>query len=294
MAAAVWVAMLVLRHYSSAAGPGTSTADLAQTLAANNLLQIADRLCLDPRAIVSGAGRLFTTHWPELFGLERQPLTDFGIESRGAQGLIHAPWLLLPVLGIPVLALAWRRRTERAPIDLDAERAAFPAYLVIVAALSVCGYLVGRCGAIDFYTMRYELLSPLGAAGLAAAFVRARPPRALLAVWVTATAAVFALSAVAHAQLAAEYLSGPPLPAKIALVRALEARGVRYAYADYWTAYYVTFMTRERIIVASDAVVKVRGHNREVDAHRAEAIRLSRRPCPGGTELTPAFWECPF
>jgi hypothetical protein len=75
-------------------------------------------------------------------------------------------------------------------------------------------------------------------------------------------------------------------------VRALEARGVRYAYADYWTAYYVTFLTQERIVVASDAIVKVRTHNRLVDAHRAEAIRISRRPCPGGQQLTPAFWAC--
>ena len=97
---------------------------------------------------------------------------------------------------------------------------------------------------------------------------------------------------MAHAALAREYLRHPPVPAKMELARALEARGVRYAYADYWTAYYITFMTRERVIVAADAVVKVRTHNNLVDAHRAEAIRISRRPCPGGTQLTAAFWSC--
>jgi len=100
------------------------------------------------------------------------------------------------------------------------------------------------------------------------------------------------VSLAAHVRLAGEYLTHPPSPAKMDLVRALEAHGVRYAYADYWTAYYVTFMTRERIIVAADAVVKVRAHNRIVDAHRAEAIRISRSACPGGTPLTPAFWAC--
>jgi IS1 family transposase len=100
------------------------------------------------------------------------------------------------------------------------------------------------------------------------------------------------LSIAAHARLVAEYLGDPLVPMKQELIRALDARGVRYAYADYWTAYYVTFMTRERIVVAADAVVKVRGHNRLVDAHRAEAIRISRTPCPGGQPLTPAFWAC--
>src|SRR4029079_9348795 len=44
-AAVVWTAFLALRHFSSAAGPGTSTADLSATLAGNNLLQVAERLC---------------------------------------------------------------------------------------------------------------------------------------------------------------------------------------------------------------------------------------------------------
>jgi len=104
--------------------------------------------------------------------------------------------------------------------------------------------------------------------------------------------AVVGLSAVAHIRLLTEYATAPPVPAKRELIRALEARQIRYAYADYWTSYYVTFMTGERIIVASTEVVKVRTHNNEVDAHRGEAILISRRPCAGGEELTPAFWAC--
>jgi hypothetical protein len=288
-AAAVWVLFLVLRHYSSAAGPGTSTADLASALAANNVVQIAERLCLNPRAIASGVGRLFTAHWPELFGLEPQPLTDFGIESTVHQGFPGAAWLVVMVFGLPIIRLLTLRASQLAP---RASRPGFSAYLVTVAALSVSGYLVGRCGLIDFSTMRYELLSPLGAAGLAAAYFRAERSGRLLGVWTACAAAVFGLSLVAHTQLVAEYATDPPVPLKQDLIRALDARGIRYAYSDYWTAYYVTFMTRERIIVASDAIVKVRTHNRLVDAHRSEAIRIARRPCPGGTQLTPAFWAC--
>lgn len=289
-AGGVWVAVLALRHYSSAAGPGTSTADLSTSLAANNLAQVMARLCFDPRAIASGVRLLFTTHWPQLFGLDPQPLTDFGIESTGTQGLRGTAWLLLPVFGIPIVA--WIR--DRAGSDDPActSNLDFASYLVLVAGLSVAGYLIGRCGLIDFHTMRYELLSPLGAAGLSAVFLRRERSPRLAGVWTACTAAVFVLSIAAHGRLLVEYATHPPVPLKQDLIRALDARGVRYAYADYWTAYYVTFMTRERIIVASDAVVKVRGHNRLVDAHRAEAIRIARQPCPGGTQLTPAFWSC--
>src|SRR5438874_2060019 len=73
-AGAIWLLFLGLKQISSAAGPGTSVADLSDRLAANNLLQVAQRLCLDGRAILAGAVHILTWHWPELFGLEPQPL----------------------------------------------------------------------------------------------------------------------------------------------------------------------------------------------------------------------------
>jgi hypothetical protein len=306
-AALVWTAFFVLRQYSSAAGPGTSIADLATTLAGNNLAQVAERLCLNPAAIAAGTGRLFTIHWPELFGLEPQPLTDFGIESAARQGLPWSAWLLVPALGMPCLRIV-RLRIRRMPRPtagtpfVDAESPAvdsrtpapdFCGYLVLVAALSLSGYLVGRCGVIDFYTMRYELLSVLGAAGLAGWYLQAERSRAILAVWVVNCSAVFAISIAGHARLLAEYTTGrQPVALKQDLIRELDKRNIRYAYADYWTSYYVSFMTRERIIVAADEAVKVRTYNRVVDAHREEAIRISRRPCDGGAQLTPFFWSC--
>lgn len=283
-AGVVWIAIALLRPLSSAAGPGTSVADLSTHLAANNLAQVLERLCFDPRAIASGIGRIFTAHWPELFGLERQPLTDFGIESAVRQGLPGAAWLLVPIVGLPLIAALRGPRPNR--------RVTFAAYLLVATAWSIVGYLIGRCGVIDFYTMRYELLSVLGACGLAAWHLRQETSTALRAAWMVCCVGVLGLSVLAHVRLLAEYATAPPTPAKQELIRALDARQIRYAYADYWTSYYVTFLTRERTIVASTEVVKVRTHNNEVDAHRAEAVLISRRPCSGGEQLTPAFWSC--
>lgn len=287
----VWIAIALLRRVSSAAGPGTSVTDLSTQLAANNLMQVIERLCFDPRAIASGVGRIFTTHWPELFGLEPQPLTDFGIESAVRQGLPGAGWLLVPVIGLPVVTFFGSRVHKFAGSRVQ-PRVTFAAYLLIVTAISIAGYLIGRCGVIDFYTMRYELLSVLGACGLAAWYPGRETSAALRGTWMVCCAALLGLSLLAHGRLIAEYATAPPTPPKQELIAALDARHVRYAYADYWTSYYVTFMTRERIIVASTEVVKVRTHNNEVDAHRGEAILISRRPCAGGDQLTPAFWTC--
>ena len=87
-------------------------------------------------------------------------------------------------------------------------------------------------------------------------------------------------------------MTRPPIGPKRELAQALEARGVRYGYADFWVAYYVSFMANERVILASSDLVKIRTYNRTVDAHAGEAVRISRRACPGGEQLTPFFWSC--
>ena len=291
VAAVVWVAFTGLRQVSSAAGPGTSVADIHSALAGNNLLQVAERLCMDPRGIATGIGRIFTVHWPELFGLESQPLTDFGIESAVRQGMTGSAWLLVPLFGIPFVRIS----LSRGAADPRFARTGMPdacLYLIVVAAFSIAGYLVGRCGVIDFYTMRYELLSVLGAAGLAGWYLRIERSRPLLAVWGACYAAVLAISIVAHARLIREYVTHAPIAPKQELIEALDARGIKYGYTDYWTAYYVTFLTRERIILSPEDIVKVRTYTHLIDAHRDEAVRIARRPCPGGEQLTAAFWSC--
>jgi hypothetical protein len=303
-AAGVWILFLTLRQYSSAAGPGTSIADLHSALAANNLMQVAERLCVDVAAMIGGAGRILAVHWPELFGLESQPLTDFGIESGVRQGLRGSAWLLIPIAGLPLMRVAAQAFGARSANRQSGSQVSgapdprpgtgFAAYLLVVAGLSILGYLVGRCGVVDFYTMRYELLSVLGAVGMSAWYLTRERSRPLAYAWMACCAAVFAISATAHVRLIAEYATQPPIAAKQELVRALDARGIRFAFADYWTAYYVSFMTRERIVVAATEIPRVKSYERLVDAHRAEAILISRRPCPGGAEVTPAFWACPL
>ena len=140
--------------------------------------------------------------------------------------------------------------------------------------------------------MRYELLSVLGAVGLAGWYLRGRALAGDRRRVGALLRGHLRDLLTAHGRLLAEYATSVADRVEAGPDPRARRPRIRYAYADYWTAYYVTFMTRERIIVASDEVVKVRTYNRLVDAHRDEAIRISRRPCPGGEQLTSAFWSC--
>jgi hypothetical protein len=282
-AALVWGGVQALRPLSSGSGPGTSIDELYG--ASNNVLELAQRTCISPATAIAGTRRLFDIHFPELLGTAPYPLTAFSIESRGTQGLTNSSWLPLAAVVIAALTIAAATIRRRAKVP------AVAAYLVIVGGLSIAGYVFGRCGQVNFAGMRYELLSVLAMTGLWAWFLSARPPHMVIAAWAAAVALWMAVIFVPHVQLAREYAHDPPVPAKTRLIEALEARGVRYGTADYWLAYYITFMTDERMIFSADAVKRIRTYDRIVAAH-PEAIHLSRRRCANGELLIPGVYRC--
>ena len=110
-AAEVWLVVQWLKQYSSAAGPGTSLANIYKPK--DNLLELVSRTCLDAPAAAGGVARLFTEHWPVLFGTHVLPLTDFGIESQRHQGLPWSGILPAAVMAIAGAGVIWRLGRER-------------------------------------------------------------------------------------------------------------------------------------------------------------------------------------
>lgn len=164
--------------------------------------------------------------------------------------------------------------------------------MTLVGALSAGVLALGRCGAVE--TIRYDLLSILGAVGLAAWFLAVERRRALRYFGGGVIVAWAAMSVLGHARIWREYESQhPPVGDKMLIVRNLEVRGIKYARSDYWIAYYVTFMTNERIIVAAEEAPRIVEYQEQVEAHRAEAIRISRTPCGGGTLIFEGVYFCP-
>ena len=102
------------------------------------------------------------------------------------------------------------------------------------------------------------------------------------------------VSGVGHARIWAEYTHHPRPADKILIIRALDARGIRYAVADYWIAYYITFLTNERIIVADDDYKRIVSYGPLVAAHRADAVRISRTPCGDARPVLDGVYFCPL
>jgi hypothetical protein len=286
VAAVVWLAVQGLTRIASASGPGTKG---PVATSSGNLQQVAQRVCLSPVKAIGGVGGLLSVHWPAILGTAPVPLVDFAIESRVRQGLRGAS--VLPALFV-ILSIGGIVARRRAPAT-SAALPRFAQYLVLTGAFSAAGYLFGRCGHISLLVIRYELLSVLGITGLAAWFLMVRPPRALLAAWGIVLAVWMAVLIVPHGRLIAEYATDPPRPAKQQLIRALDAAGIRYGTADYWLAYYIDFMTNERMVFTSTSVNRILLYNRIVEEHAAEAVLLSREPCPGGVTLIPGVYRCP-
>lgn len=285
VSAEVWVVVQLLRYSSSAAGPGTTFADLYRPH--SNVAELAQRVCLDPQMIPLGFWRIATEHWPLLFGARPERLVDHGIASQLSQGFAYgwifpAAVLIIALSGIVsrlVTDRAWRREYD------------FCAYLVLLGTLSVAGYVIGRCGAVD--VMRYELLSLAGAVGLGGWFLVSVPSKALRRVWISLACASALLAAAPGVRLLSDYTRHSPVGAKRMIARHLEIRGVKYAASDYWLAYPLSFLTDERVIVTSEDLIRVATYRTIVNEHQGEAVRILRRPCPGGTAIGGAYL-CPW
>jgi len=284
----------ILKRFASAAGPGTSIEHAFGR--ANNLAELAARTCLSGETLWTGLRALPAVHWPALLGTGAHPLATFSIESTVTQGLAGSSWLPAAVVVLAMAGIAQgllRRSADPAVGGRTVQAPKFAVYLVLVGLFSPAGYVVGRCGVVSLYSMRYDLLSLLGIVGVSGWFLSTRPPKALLIAWSAVLAAWLMVVAVPHARLAVEYVRHRPIPAKERLIDELRARDIRYGKADYWLAYYIDFMTNERMIFASDAPQRILIYNDIVAAHAGEAVRLSRRPCEGGVALIPGVYQCP-
>jgi hypothetical protein len=286
VAAIVWVSVQGLKTVSSGGGPGTTARDTFTK--SNNLAELAGRTCISPAKTAAGVGHLFTVHWPAVFGTGTYPLATFSVESRIAQGLAGSSWVpaalvLLAAIGI---WLAPRRDWASSPPR-------FAHYLVLSALFSIAGYLAGRCGEVSFYSMRYDMLSIFGMIGIAGWFLSLQAPKVLRLGWTALYVGWIGIQVVPNVRLGIEYATDPPIPAKQELIAALEEKGIRYGTADYWLAYYIDFMTNERMIFAADSPQRILIYNAIVASHAAEAVRLSRRRCEGGVPLIPGVYRCP-
>jgi hypothetical protein len=282
----LWLIVQLAVPYSSAMGPGTTPAQLKYPGSAMGA--IADRFCFEWDMLPRAIGRLLTVHWPMLFGTKVQRLIDFAVNSHLTQGLPAAGLLLAAAMIVFAIRIG-KNVGRRTGWD---SRDDFPAYLLLVAALSVSAYVLARCGAINIYRMRYEMLSVVGAVGLTAWYLRVERAGWRRNAAVAVVIGWAAMNATVHGRLWYEYLHDTPIGYKRLIAQEMDRRGIRYATSDYWLAYSITFLTNERIIIRSDRS-RIREYDRVLPAHWHEAVRISRKPCGREVPVVPRVYLCP-
>jgi len=158
----------------------------------------------------------------------------------------------LVAFGLLAPALAWAgHQTGRVRARIDASTLRLGFVAAVGFPLTIAAFLVSVM-VMDHFSMRYlavlTLLAPFAIAPAAAA-LGARRTLPLLAPHLLATAIAGWVGYGPFVRGALPVRETPELRDDFALEALLHARGVTYAEADYWTAYRLTFLFRERVVV---------------------------------------------
>ncbi len=291
----VWQLVRTGFVFSHPFGPGAPiTAALG---GGNNLEGLAGRYCWEPETIVPGLQGMFGNYLGILFGADEHRLADLGVRS--ATGRTNVPglpafWPLLGAIFAAALArVIWISVRERRPLWRG--RGAVGAFLLLVGLQAGIVYSVARCGRLDVTTVRYALLTLYIGVGVVTLFFVYETGRRLRQSMVAVMLLWALASGAAHVRLLNEYVYHEPQNPHRQLATYLVGHNIRYARADYWTAYATTFLAGERVVIASTETVRINGYQSEVDAHRAEAVTVQREPCRNnvGPEAVPGtYWIC--
>ena len=264
--AAVFQVVEVLKSIGSPFGPGTTIASRARS---SGLEALVERSCWVWSDVPGWLVTMFATNLSTLF-------------TGGAD------WLWWILGGAAIVACARCVPELLAAGSTRRHVLQFPVYLILVGLLAAVVPALSRCGAM--YD-RYVLLALLGLVGVAALYLKAERRPRLRAAFVGVALAWAVFNATGQFRYAADYYASPPDP-RIVLADYLVSSGTRFAKSDYWTAYYLTFVTGEEVIVASTNYVRILQYQTVVAEHGADAVEIGRAPCEDGRRVD-RYHVCP-
>ncbi len=274
-----------LARFETPRGPGTWVDE-----AGNGLETLSGAFCFDPSWAARNVVDLGVRYLGLLYGAKVMPVEDAIVRSDSHQGapglwlLVGVALLLMGARAVAALPRLWAdRRHGRVQLGL---------FLTAVGAQAVLVYAISRCGPLSALTLRYALLGLFLPSGIMLLFLHVETRPRLRAAALGVFVLLAAVSLRDHVRLACEEATSPQVANRLLLADALERAGIRYAYADYWTAYYVSFVTQERVLVVPDVLSRIAFHEREVEAHAAEAVRISVTPCDDAPPIAPGYHVC--
>jgi hypothetical protein len=274
---AVWQTVQVVKPLADAMGPGTRGRPPVSSNGStvDNLLA---RSSVDGDALADRFRAMVLDYFPRQIGARR-------IESEtGRQGRDWLRWPMLGVLAlllVRALALAWRRRGGTLTTPW------FGWYLVGVGLLAAAGYALTRPlgDPID----RYMLLTIYLPVGLVAVSLATEPRVAVRRTVLALVVAWAGFSAADHARLLSHYWHDREPDYAQEMADAMVARGVKVSAAGYWRAYKLTFLSGERVQIASTDVTRITRYDWLAQQEGDQLLVLRPEPCAGEPPLVPGM-----
>jgi hypothetical protein len=289
--ASVWLLVDLLKRTVNMYGPTGGIHESASlTLQAK---QISMWLSIEGRPYLARLSQLVTQGLPDFFGARSHLIRSYGLVGTIAAGSIAAGVAFGGALTLCGWRLIWLARSTVG--SARGGPSSFPLYLALTGLQTVLAYGLNSGIAVEGPTIiRYVLFALLLPVAVFGAFFQRESSRhyrggamALICVWA-------GLTLVDNARLLREYLVSPPQNSYRELTDYLVAHRIRYGRAGYWDSYKVTFLSRERVILASTGKVRISAYQARVDANAPNAIVLRRQPCSGGKAVAEWCIDDPF
>jgi hypothetical protein len=279
--AAVWLAVAALTTRINTLGPAGGEFSPGSLVAQSQLLTM--RLAWDGSAYIARLRALLHDTLPNLFAAQPVPSWLVGVKSTLEVGsAAGGAGLMLAMLLATVCIL-------RTPNQPHRDSNGFYLYLATIALATIAAYPLN--GGIDPATpgvARYALFSLLLPIAILGACAIRRPHR-VVRLAIAATLAVWAGANVYdNLRLIREYVVVPPPNNHRLLADYLVAKRIRYGRADYWDAYVVDFLARERVILAPTHVSRISAYDARVERNAGNAVTVHQQPCDIGARV--AVW----
>jgi hypothetical protein len=273
----IWDGVIALKPFADLNGPGTR-GEMSPGAGGSQLENLTNRIARTPTDLPVKVYAFAVERMTSLLGARRE--LD-GIAPQGRD------WVVWPLLAGAVVAAfrIVRLARSRPPASL-----AFIWYVLGLGVFAAGMFVVAR--PLTDTTHRYFLLALFIPVAIAAAWLALEPNPRFRAAIVAGMIGWSAVSAVDNVKQAARYVSGYEPNRIRELADALEARGLHVAEAGYWRAYKLSFLTEERLKVASDGYTRIDEYRRLADREGDRLIRVAEAPCPGG-ELIVEHYLCP-
>jgi hypothetical protein len=275
-----WIVIDQLKRHVNISGPGADASAGAGGSLALEAVQVARLVSFHPAVYLARLHLLLTQGLPDLFGARPLPLFTGGVWGDGSVGSWFAGGALAAATILCAGRLLWFILKGRP------RSATFPVFLFLVSVQAIVAYGLHGGTDIEFRTeLNYVLLVLFLPVALFGAYfqLEAESRYRQTAVFLIAAWALPTLGD--SARLAREYRVSPPANAHRVLADYLTQHRIKYAWAGYWDSYHVTFLSKERVIVASEDTVRVPGYQIRVELNRLNAARLVRLPCDDGTHV---------